>query len=102
MPPDEIISNHTVHSQTECSLMCLQKSTCVGFNYRIKSNKYVVNCQLSNKTYERENGENKETGEWMFYQDVRTTVSERTILTILSLTLILLITEVEPFLMKYL
>ena len=59
--------------------MCVQKETCMGFNYRTKSNKCVVNCQLSTKTHERENGESKETGEWKFYQDVRLTVSERII-----------------------
>ena len=59
--------------------MCLQKTTCVGFNYKTKSNGYVVNCQLSTKTHERENGESKETGEWKFYQDLRATVSERII-----------------------
>jgi hypothetical protein len=48
----------------------------LGYNYRTKSNKYVVNCQLSKKTHERENGGSEETGEWVFYQDVRTTVSE--------------------------
>ena len=57
-------------------MMCLRKSTCLGYNYRTKSNKYVVNCQLRKKTHVREKGESEETGEWMFYQDVRTTVSE--------------------------
>ena len=81
LDPDDIISNHTVHSQNECSLMCLQKSTCVGFNYRAaKSNKYLINCQLSNKTQAKKNVEREETGEWKFYQDMRTTVSERRIL----------------------
>ena len=77
--PDDIISNHTVHFETECSMKCVPESTCVGFNYRTKSNKYVTNCQLSNKTYEKKNGKSKEIGEWKFYQDLRTIVSERTI-----------------------
>ena len=59
--------------------MCLRKATCAGFNYRTKSNRYVVNCQLSPKTHERENGESKEAGEWNFYQDLRVTVSEKII-----------------------
>ena len=75
---DDILSNHTVHAKTECSLMCLQKSKCVGFNYRTKSNKYAVNCQLSNK--KRDNGEIENTGEWKFYQDVRANVSKKMIL----------------------
>ena len=79
--PDDIISNHTVHSQNECLLMCLQKSTCVGFNYRAaKSNKYVINCQLSNKTNGKNHVQSGQTGEWKFYRDMRTTVSETRIL----------------------
>jgi hypothetical protein len=69
LPPDDIISSHAVHFQVECSLRCLQKSTCSGYNYRTKSNKYAVNCQLSNKAPEREAERN---GEWTFYQDLET------------------------------
>ena len=61
--------------------MCLQKSTCVGFNYRAaKSNNYVINCQLSNKTRGKNNIQSEETVGWNFYQDMRTTVSESRIL----------------------
>lgn len=73
---DEIISNHTVHSKTECSMRCVPKSTCVGFNYKTGSKNYVVNCQLSGKTHQRENGKSDENREWMFYEVVRKTVSE--------------------------
>ena len=38
-------------------MRCVPKSTCVGFNYRTKSAKYVVNCQLSNEAQKRENDE---------------------------------------------
>ena len=57
--PEDTLSNHTVYAKTECSLMCHELSKCVGFNYRAKPNKYVVNCQLSNKTHKRENDELK-------------------------------------------
>ena len=77
--PKDIISIHTVHFQNECSLRCLQTSTCVGFNFGVKSNKYVVNCQLTNKTHDRKSGESEEKGEWVFYQDVQATVRVRTI-----------------------
>ena len=69
LPPEDIISSHAVYFQVECSLRCLQKSTCSGYNYRTKSNKYAVNCQLSNKTPEREVERN---GEWKLYQDLET------------------------------
>ena len=63
----DIISSHNVHSKLECSMRCLKESKCVGYNWRkTKSNKYAVNCQLSNKTKE---SESSESGEWMFYQD---------------------------------
>ena len=78
--PDDIISNHTAYSEIECSMKCVPKSSCVGFNYRTKSNKYVTNCQLSNITNEKRNGKSKGIGEWKFYQDVQTIVSNRTIL----------------------
>jgi hypothetical protein len=69
LPPEEIISSHAVHSKVECSLKCLQKSTCVGYNYKPESNEYAVNCQLSNKTQERESDQSEE---WTFYQDLET------------------------------
>ena len=47
---EDILNSHAVHSKAECSLKCLQTSTCVSYNYRSNSNKYDVNCQLSNKT----------------------------------------------------
>ena len=72
-PPKDILSSHAVHSKSECSWRCLQKSTCVGHNYRVKSNKYAENCQLSNKTQDRDN--NKNGGDWTFYQDLHETVS---------------------------
>lgn len=55
-------------------MRCLETSTCVGFNYRTNSNKYVANCQLSKET--RESVETEERGEWEFYQDERTTLSD--------------------------
>ena len=76
MPPDEIVSNHTVYSETECSMRCVPKSTCVGFNYRAKRIEYVVNCQLSNKTHGKENGKGGENGEWIFYKVMQKTVSK--------------------------
>ena len=68
MPPGDIISSYAVHAKIECSLKCLQKETCIGYNYRPESNKYAENCQLSDKTQERESGGD---GEWTFYQDVK-------------------------------
>ena len=56
LPEEDIISSHAVHFKVECSLKCLQSSTCVGYNYRAKSNRYAVNCQLSNKTRTRDQG----------------------------------------------
>ena len=69
MAPEDIISSHVVHSKVECSLWCLQKSTCVAYNYRPNSNKYAINCQLSNKT---EQIESRGSGEWTLYQNVKT------------------------------
>ena len=67
---DVIISSHAVQSDVECSMKCLEKSpTCVGYNDRSKSNRYAVNCQLSNKTREKDQatGANKK---WAFYQNL--------------------------------
>ncbi len=62
------MSSYAVHSKIECSLKCLQKGTCIGYNYRPESTKYAENCQLSNKMQGRECiGD----GEWTFYQDVK-------------------------------
>ena len=70
MPEEDIISSYAVNSKVECSLKCLQTTTCVAYNHRSKSNKYAVNCQLSNKTRERDQG-NGAKGEWAFYQGLK-------------------------------
>ena len=71
LPEGDIISSHAVHSQVECSLICLQKSTCVGYNYRpTEPNKYVVNCQLTDKTRGRDH-EGNAKGKWRFYQTLK-------------------------------
>ena len=67
LPEQDVISSHAAHSQVECSLICLQTTTCVGYNYRTKSSKYALNCQLSNKTRTRGQQGNAE-GKWMFYE----------------------------------
>ncbi|XP_028391352.1 techylectin-5B-like [Dendronephthya gigantea] len=62
LPPDEIISNHTVNSgfvPIGCYELCEKEPKCVGFNYRETLN--VVNCQLTNITGKR--GHNAMTGE---------------------------------------
>ena len=75
LPEEDIISSYAVHSKIECSFQCLQASTCVGYNYRPKSNRYVVNCQLSSRI----RGKDEQTipkGNWEFYQDWKTVRSE--------------------------
>ena len=64
LPPGDILASYTVHSKTECSLKCLQKGTCIGYNYRPESTKYAENCQLRNKTQEGKKGID---GEWTFW-----------------------------------
>ena len=67
LSPEDIVSSYAVHSEIECSFKCLQKGTCIGYNYRPKSTNYAENCQLSNKTHKEETSGN---GEWTFYQDL--------------------------------
>ena len=74
LPQGDLISSHNVESKLECSLRCLQESTCVGYNYRSASNIYAVNCQLSSKTQERDGKDGK--GQWTFYQDLETVSRE--------------------------
>ena len=69
MPEEDIISSHVVRSELDCASWCVPSSTCVGFNYRPKSNKYAVNCQLSNNIWVR-NQITRAKGEWMFYKDL--------------------------------
>ncbi len=68
MPPGDIVSSYAVHARIECSLKCIQKGTCIGYNYRPESTMYAENSQLSNKTQERGSSEDRE---WTFYQDVK-------------------------------
>ena len=70
MAEEDIISSHAVHSKVECFLKCLHLSTCVGYNYRPKSNRYAVNCQLSNKTRTRDQGASAK-GDWTFFKDLK-------------------------------
>ena len=64
---EDTISSHAVHSKVECSLKCLQTTTCVGYNYRSETNKYAVNCQLSNKARESDKESNAKE-KWNFYR----------------------------------
>ena len=68
---EDVISSYAVHSKVECSLKCLQTSPCFGYNYRSKSNKYAVNCQLSKKTQDKGKYRTGAKGEWTFYQDLQ-------------------------------
>ena len=61
-----------VYSKVECSLRCLKEQTCVGYNYRSKSKKYGINCQISRNTSPKGNTESVEYGDWAFYQDLET------------------------------
>ncbi|XP_028391513.1 ficolin-2-like [Dendronephthya gigantea] len=67
LPPDEIISDHTVMSgivPIECYELCQKELKCVGFNYRDRIN--VVNCQLTNiRSHTVMAGE----GEWILMLD---------------------------------
>ena len=67
LPPEDIISSHAVYSEVECSLRCLISTTCLVYNYRPKSNKHAVNCQLGTKTPGKER---HGSGEWSFYQNI--------------------------------
>ena len=65
--------NDTVNSEVECSFKCLKEQSCVGYNYRAESYKDEKNCQISNKTKDK----NGKDGEWTFYLEVNVaTVSE--------------------------
>ncbi|XP_028391512.1 techylectin-5B-like [Dendronephthya gigantea] len=69
LPPDEIISNHTVNSgivPIECYELCQKQPKCVGFNYRDTTN--VVNCQLTNITKKRAD-HNLIIGKWLLMLD---------------------------------
>ena len=64
------MSNHIVDSQVECSLKCLEEQFCVGYNYKAKSNKGEINCQISaNATLGKQDILH---GPWVFYQDLET------------------------------
>ncbi|CAB4006185.1 Hypothetical predicted protein, partial [Paramuricea clavata] len=69
LAPEEIISSHSVYTKVECSFKCNEEETCGGYNYRTKSKKHEINCQISKKSKASESGRN---GEWTFYQDSQT------------------------------
>ena len=73
MASEDILSSHRVDSQVECSLKCLvQKTTCVGFNYKHNAKKHDMNCQTSANTTLSRNKEDIANGEWMFFQVLET------------------------------
>ena len=66
LPPNEIISNHTVNSgivPIECYELCQKEPKCVGYNYRENIN--VVNCQLTNMTRKRDHTTMTGEGKWI-------------------------------------
>ena len=70
LKPEEIMSNHSVHSQVECSLKCLNEQFCVSYNYIWKSRKHEINCQTSRNTSLERDTTNVVQGQWMFYEDI--------------------------------
>ena len=68
LPPEYIMFNYAVHSKLECSLRCLQKSKCLAYNYRPKSDKFTNNCQLCNRTQGKKNHGSEE---WSFYVNLK-------------------------------
>ncbi|XP_028410746.1 uncharacterized protein LOC114533433 [Dendronephthya gigantea] len=71
LTPEDIISTHSVDSEAECSLKCLESQVCVGYNYKPGSEKYEMNCQISDNKIHTEM-EFVGNREWMFYQDMDT------------------------------
>lgn len=65
----DIISNHTVLTQIECSFNCLSEEECIGFKYKSDTNSETVNCQLS-----RSEGMfdvvNEDDEDWQFFIDI--------------------------------
>ena len=64
------MSNHSVDSQVDCSLKCLEEQFCVGYNYRSISKKVEINCQTSRNTSLERDTKNVVQGEWMFYEHI--------------------------------
>ena len=72
MESEGIISSHIVHSEMECSMKCLGEQTCVDYNFRPKSKKHEINCQLGGNSSLERDMEIVKNGEWVFSQDLET------------------------------
>ena len=87
----DIISTHYVYTEMDCSLLCLNEATCVGFKYKHGVSSQSVNCQLSNTT-----GENDMVGDddqgWVYFVDIEAKLVSQKISTIATLTT----TQVTP------
>ncbi|CAB3994032.1 Hypothetical predicted protein [Paramuricea clavata] len=66
---EDIISNHSVRSEIECSFNCGNEPTCAGFKYKFGTNSPSVNCQLSNTTGKNNMAYYDDQG-WVFFIDV--------------------------------
>lgn len=73
LPLEDIIASHAVYSQVECSLKCLRKTACVGYNFKPHA-KNTENCQISKHKALKRGSEH--LGEWTFYQDLEKAVSK--------------------------
>ena len=69
LPQEDTISSYALYSKVECSLKCLQTSTCVGYNYMKNSNLRDINCQLSSKA-QKTKKKSSGNAKWTFYQVV--------------------------------
>ena len=77
LPPDEIISNHTVNTgivPIECYELCQKEPKCVALNYREKIN--VVNCQLTHITAKRNHTTMTGEGEWILMVDMNSGITD--------------------------
>jgi hypothetical protein len=67
----DIISNHSVPSEIECSFNCGNEPTCAGFKYKFGTNSPSVNCQLSKTTGKNNIANYDDQGySWVFFIDV--------------------------------
>ena len=71
MPPDEILSSHSVVGSADvaaikCFSLCKNVGKCVGFN--VKASLNDENCKLTNVTKSK-NKNTQKKGEWKLFRD---------------------------------
>ncbi len=65
---NDVISESSVLSWLDCGVSCLEKHFCAAYNFKEKSNKNEINCQLTHNADHKFKRRIVEDNDWTLYE----------------------------------